>query len=155
MLALVLAVSSLVLLPQPLFLQKKLYSLIFVRTYLVVWTWGHLNYYLGPDNPPLPIKPEEKWLALLLDEGNCTKWDDYYLEPNSKEKNCLENCLEIQFWYCDMCKLLTFAHFPSVGKLNTILKTIFRTIFFRLHVTQQCTNTTIPLNYILRFRWTI
>lgn len=44
MLALVLAVSSLVLLPQPLF--------------------------LGPDNPPLPIKPEEKWLALLLDEGN-------------------------------------------------------------------------------------
>ena len=31
-----------------------------------------------------------------------------------RRKNCLENCLEIQFWFCDMCKLLTFPHFPSV-----------------------------------------
>ena len=28
-----------------------------------------------------------------------------------------------------MCKLLTFPHFPSVGKLKTIFKIIFKTIF--------------------------
>ena len=28
-----------------------------------------------------------------------------------------------------MCKLLTFLHFPSVGKLKTIFKIIFKTIF--------------------------
>ena len=28
-----------------------------------------------------------------------------------------------------MCKLLTFPHFPSVGKLKTIFKTIFKTNF--------------------------
>ena len=28
-----------------------------------------------------------------------------------------------------MCKLLTFPHFPSVGKLKTIFKTIFKIIF--------------------------
>ena len=29
-----------------------------------------------------------------------------------------------------MCKLLTFPHFPSEGKLKTIFKTIFKTIVF-------------------------
>ena len=28
-----------------------------------------------------------------------------------------------------MCKLLTFPHFPSLGKLETIFKTIFKIIF--------------------------
>ena len=28
-----------------------------------------------------------------------------------------------------MCKLLTFPHFPSVGKLKTIFKTIFKIIY--------------------------
>ena len=50
-----------------------------------------------------------------------------------KEKNCLENCIKIQFWFCDMCKLLNFPNFSSVGKLNTIFKTIFKTNFsFRI-----------------------
>ena len=53
-------------------------------------------------------------------------------ETNSEEKNCLENCLEIQFWFCDMCKLLTFPHFPSVGKLKIIFKTIFKIIFKKI-----------------------
>ena len=43
----------------------------------------------------------------------------------AKLENCLENCIEIQFWFCDMCKLLNFPNFPSVGKLKTIFKTNF------------------------------
>ena len=54
--------------------------------------------------------------------------------PDSEGKHCtcignwIELCIEIEFLFWDMWKLLIFPNFPSAGNLNTIFNTIFITI---------------------------